>query len=226
MRPARLTISARRAASGSRAEFDGPRCLLPVPVLDRDHAIPFVEGLRRIQKRVDDTGSAGADRDGDRHPQAADERQLRVLDQDSCAKLEIQPRVVDLSKRSHVALMLLRPLHAAKHPPRRRARLVRAHALRQELVFEQLRMRIDLACEISLGTGRAEGGDHPQDRPSDCGHAEDAALFTWHSSEGVAFVYFDVKCSAGLLARRPRAAGTWLTLTKRIGRLDPHVLVT
>jgi hypothetical protein len=52
--------------------------------------------------------------------------------------------------------MLLRQLHAAERAPRGIAGVLGAHALRDEPVFKELQMGLDLAREIGLRTTGAE----------------------------------------------------------------------
>ena len=73
-------------------------------------------------------------------PDAADDRQARILGQHSRAELEVDARIVQPAEATRVALMFLGLLDAAEGAARRQPRLVSGHALGDEPVFEQLQM--------------------------------------------------------------------------------------
>ena len=101
--------------------------------------------------------SARADCNRRRQPDAADNRQARILLQHPGAELEVDARVVYPAEGARVALMFLGLLDAAKGALRGKARLLRAHALREEAIFKELEVRADLAREIVFGLGERKG---------------------------------------------------------------------
>jgi hypothetical protein len=71
---------------------------------------------------------------------------------------------------SHVALALLRLVHASERAPGREARLLGAHALCEELVFEELQVRTDLPREIGFGTAGVEERSQPKQETANRSH--------------------------------------------------------
>src|SRR5687767_14160885 len=76
--------------------------------------------------------------------------------------------------------MRLHLFHAAKRAPRGEARLLRAHALATELVFEEQEMGVDLTREIGLGSAGAEKRREAKKKPPDGGNG--VTIVTGHSS--------------------------------------------
>ena len=127
-----------------------------VAILDGDDALPFVERQHRPQVAVEHREDDRADGDRDGHPEAADNRQARVFAGDARSQLDVEPPGVDRSERPLVALAFLRLLDAAERAPRGVARLLGAHAFRDEALFEKLQVRLDFARQFGFGVAGAE----------------------------------------------------------------------
>jgi hypothetical protein len=135
-----------------------------IPVLHGDDAVALVQRERGVEHAVDDAERAHGDGDRDRHAESADERQARIPDQHAHGEPDVEPPLIEQRERSRVALSFFRLFDlAAERAARGKTCLGGAHAARDEVVFEQLQVRGDLAREVGVGRGAAEGGEQSGD---------------------------------------------------------------
>jgi hypothetical protein len=138
-----------------------------VPVLECDDAIAFVQREWRLLVPVQHREETCADGDGDGHAEGPDHGQPWIFDEHPRAEPGVEPPFVHPRKGARLALPLLGLLDAAKGTPRGEARVLGGHPLREERVFEELQVRVDLAGELGLGAARAHERQQPVEKLPD-----------------------------------------------------------
>ena len=153
--------------------------LLEVAGDDADQPIAAGERQRRPDHAVDELEIGRARAKGDCQRDDRDHRQARRLDEHPHAERQVHRPAGEAAERARVTLQLFGLFDAAERAPRRETRVFTAHALGDEVVFEQLQMAANLAREVRLGLAGTEQRQKPADGAA---HFDEHCCSTWTSS--------------------------------------------
>jgi hypothetical protein len=129
---------------------------LQIPVLDLHDAIPVGERQFRARDDAEHLEGDGPEPDAERHRQAADNRQTRILHEHSDAELQVERHSAEQRGAAPLAKRLAVLLHAPECDERAPSRFVVIELL---LAHEPLRLHLDMEADLVVdpGLGGAPG---------------------------------------------------------------------
>jgi hypothetical protein len=127
-----------------------------VPVANLHEPVALGQRQRWMHDQRQHLEDHGADADPERHRHAAHDGQAGILQEHPAAEFQVHGPAGEPPEHPGFALMFLHLLDAAEGSPGGEARLLRVHALRDELILEQLQVRADLARQLPFRAARAK----------------------------------------------------------------------